>query len=117
MKKIYVSALVIMMAMFLSYCHTAKKAAAAAPAPPVTFEANIQPIVMSACSPCHTPSKGGNKEPLDVYANAKKDVDDILHRIQLNPQDRGFMPMRHPKLDDSTIAVIKKWKDTGLTEK
>ena len=115
MKKFYVSGLLVMMAMFLSYCHTAKKAAAAAPA--VTFQANIQPIVMNSCAPCHVPSKGGNKEALDVYANAKKDVDDILHRIQLNPEERGFMPMRHPKLDDATVATIKQWKDGGLLEK
>ncbi len=114
MKKFYVSSLIVMMAMFLSYCHTAKKAAAAAP---VTYEASIQPIVMSSCAPCHVPSKGGNKEPLDVYANAKKDIDDIIRRVQLNPEERGFMPMRHPKLSDSTITVFKKWKESGLAEK
>ena len=114
MKKFYVSSLIVMMAMFLSYCHTAKKAAAAAP---VTFETGIQPIIMSSCAPCHVPSKGGNKEALDNYANAKKDIDDIIRRVQLNPEERGFMPMRHPKLSDSTITVFKKWKDGGLTEK
>lgn len=116
MKKIYVSSLIVMMAMFLSYCHTAKKAAAPA-APAVTFETNVLPIVMSSCAPCHVPSKGGNKEALDSYANAKKDVDDIIRRIQLAPEERGFMPMRHPKLSDADIAVFKKWKDGGLTEK
>ena len=117
MKKIYVSSLIVMMAMFLSYCHTAKKAAAAAPVAPVTYETSIQPIVMSSCAPCHVPSKGGNKEALDVYANAKKDIDDIIRRVQLNPEERAFMPMRHPKLSDSTIAVFKQWKESGLAEK
>ncbi len=116
MKKFYVSSLMVMMALFLSYCHSAKKVAAAAPAA-VTFETGIQPIILSSCAPCHVPSKGGNKEPLDSYANAKKDIDDIIRRIGMNPEDRGFMPMRHPKLSDSTITVFKKWKESGLAEK
>jgi hypothetical protein len=115
MKKIYVSSLIVMMAVLLSYCHTAKKAAAAPRM--VTYETGIQPIIMNSCTPCHIPSKGGNKEALDNYANAKKDIDGILYRIQLNPDEKGFMPMKHPKLSDSTIAVIKQWKDNGLAEK
>ena len=114
MKKVYVSSLIVMMAMFLSYCHTAKKAAAA---PAVTFEAGVLPVIMSSCAPCHVPSKGGNKEALDNYANAKKDIDDIIRRIQMAPEERGFMPMRHPKLSDSDIAIFKQWKEGGLTEK
>lgn len=115
MKKLYVSSLVVMMAVFLSYCHTAKKAAA--PAPVLTYETSILPIITGSCSPCHIPSKGGNKEAYDNYANVKKDIDDIIRRIQLNPDERGFMPMKHPKLSDSTIAIIKQWKDGGLAEK
>jgi cytochrome c553 len=118
MKKIYVSSLIVMMAVFLSYCHTAKKAATEPPAAAaITYEKSVQPIIMNSCAPCHVPSKGGNKEALDTYANAKKDIDGILHRIQLNPEERGFMPMRHPKLSDSDIAVFKQWKDGGLAEK
>ena len=113
MKKIYVSSLIVMMAILLSYCHTAKKAAATSA---VTYQASIHPIILSSCSPCHVPSKGGNKAAYDVYANAKKDIDGILHRIQLNPDERGFMPAKHPKLSDSTIAVFKKWKESGLAE-
>jgi mono/diheme cytochrome c family protein len=115
MKKIFVSSLMIIMAMFLSYCHTAKKAAAAAPV--VSYESNIQPLIMASCAPCHVPSKGGNKEALDNYGNAKKDIDDIIRRIQLNPDEKGFMPMKHPKMSDADIAVFKAWKETGLTEK
>ena len=116
MKKIYISSIVLMMAFFLSYCHTAKKATAAAPAV-ITYEANVKPIILNSCGPCHVPSKGGNKEALDNYPEAKKDADDILRRIQMTPDQRGFMPMRHPKLSDSTIAVFKAWKDGGLVEK
>ncbi|HMC85616.1 MAG TPA: cytochrome c [Chitinophagaceae bacterium] len=120
MKKIYISTLMVMMALFFSYCHSTKKAAAAAPAAATsafTYEKSVQPILMNSCAPCHIPSKGGNKVALDSYANAKNDVEDILKRIQMAPEDRGFMPMRHPKLSDTDIATIKSWKDGGLIEK
>ena len=64
MKKLYVSSLIVMMAVFLSYCHTAKKAAAAPVASTVTYEGNVKPIIVASCAPCHIPSKGGNKEAL-----------------------------------------------------
>jgi len=115
MKKLYISSIIVMMAVFFSYCHTAKKAAAAPAA--LTYEANIQPIIVGSCSPCHIPAKGGNKEAYDNYANVKKDIDNILRRVQLNPDEKGFMPMKHPKLSDSTIAVLKQWKESGLAEK
>ncbi len=120
MKKLYVSALLVLMAFFLTYCHSAKKATAAAPAPAmaaVTFTSAIQPLMANSCAPCHIPSKGGNKEALDSYNNVKKDIDGILHRIQLNPGERGFMPAMHPKLSDADIATIKQWKDGGMVEK
>ena len=114
MKKVYVSTVIVLMAVFFSYCHSAKKAAAAAP---LSYETGIQPIIVASCSPCHIPAKGGNKEAYDNYANVKKDIDDILHRIQLNPGERGYMPMNHPKLGADTIAIFQKWKDQGLAEK
>lgn len=99
----------------LSNCSTTRKATAATAG--TTYEANVQPIITSYCAPCHVPSKGGNKKPYDNYGNAKADIDDILRRIQLTPGTRGFMPMRHDKLSDSTIAVFVKWKEDGLAEK
>jgi hypothetical protein len=71
---------------------------------------------MNNCSPCHIPAKGGNKKAYDNYGNVKNDIDDIIRRISLNPGDRGFMPFKHAKLSDSTIAVFVKWKADGLAE-
>jgi hypothetical protein len=72
---------------------------------------------MNNCTPCHIPSKGGNKKPYDVYANVKTDIDEMIRRIELNPTDKGFMPFKKAKLHDSTIAVFKKWRADGLLEK
>jgi cytochrome c5 len=103
-----------------SNCHSSKKAAASSSnvvtAPAVSYAVNVKSIVETHCSPCHVPSKGGNKKNLDNYDTLKASIDDVLRRIQLNPTDRGFMPFKNPKLSDSTIAVFKQWHDTGMSQ-
>ncbi len=81
-----------------------------------TYAVNIQPIIEAKCTPCHIPAKGGNKADLSSYAGAKMRIDDMLVRIQLNPDDRGFMPFKHDKLSDAEIALFKKWQSDGLME-
>ncbi len=114
MKKVLVVSTVVISALILSNCSTSKKAASATKS---TFENNVSAVIMSHCSPCHIPAKGGNKEPLDNFANVKKHIDDIIRRIELNPGERGFMPMKRAKLSDSTIAVFTQWKKDGMLEK
>jgi uncharacterized membrane protein len=80
------------------------------------YTAHVQPLIQNHCSPCHIPPKG-NKEALHTYETAKANIDESIKRISLNPGDKGFMPMRHPKLPDSTINVFVKWKEDGLLEK
>ena len=77
--------------------------------------ANIQPIISTSCAPCHIPPQG-NKKPYNTYAAAKEDIDEMIARISKNPGERGFMPMRHPKLSADTIHTFVKWKEDGLLE-
>jgi len=79
------------------------------------YTSDIQPVITQHCSPCHIPPKG-NKEALNTYEAAKKNIDESIRRISLNPTDKGFMPFKHPKLSDSTINVFVKWKEDGLLE-
>ena len=81
-----------------------------------TFEADVLPLIQSKCSPCHIPGQG-NKEPYVTAAAVQKDIDDIIHRIGMQPSEKGFMPMKHPRLSDSTINVFVKWKADGMLEK
>ena len=97
MKKIYVFAGMAILSLGLTYCHSSKKATAAAAAPKVTYAATLAPVIADKCSPCHIPSKGGNKKPYDNYANVKTDIDEIIRRIELNPTDKGFMPFKKPQ--------------------
>ena len=114
----YVFAGIAILSLALTYCSSSKKAAkAAAAAPKATYTSTLSPVMAEKCSPCHFPSKGGNKKAYDNYANVKADIDEIIRRIELNPTDRGFMPFRRPfKLAADTIAVFKKFKEDGALE-
>ena len=122
MKKIYVFAGMAVLALGLTYCSSSKKAAkkaaeAAAAVPKTTYMTHVSTIIAGSCSPCHIPSKGGNKKAYDNYANVKADIDSIIRRIELNPTDRGFMPFKKTeKLPADVIAVFKKFKEDGALE-
>ena len=122
MKKIYVFAGMAVLAFGLTYCSSSKKAAkeaaeAAAAVPKTTYTANLSTVIAGNCTPCHIPSKGGNKKPYDNYANVKADIDSIIRRIELNPTDRGFMPFKKTeKLPADVIAIFKKFREDGALE-
>ncbi|HYM94399.1 MAG TPA: hypothetical protein VET23_09695 [Chitinophagaceae bacterium] len=116
MKKISVFAFLTIVIITLSYCNASKKAVKMPPRK-LNYSTDVSVALETYCTPCHFPAKGGRKKPLDNYAAVNKNIDDILHRIQLNPTDRGFMPDRKPKLSDSIIHVFQQWKTDGLLEK
>lgn len=112
MKKILALSLLLCVMVF-QYCSSSRRIKAS---PKVSYVTNIQPVLQASCTPCHFPP-GGNKKPLNSYAAAKDNIDDIIARIQKNPGEKGFMPMKHPKLPDSTIQLFMRWKNDGLVEK
>jgi len=114
MRKVVI-VLFLFSAVFFQFCSSSKKASKHHEHA-VTYEGNIKPIIVSTCSPCHIEGKG-NKKPLDNYANASANVNDIINRIQKNPDEKGFMPMRHPKLDEATIRQFVAWKEAGTPAK
>ena len=98
----------------LQFCSSSKKAAKAQPM--LTYTTDIQPLIVANCSPCHIPAKGGRVKALDTYGAATANIDSMINRIQRNPDQKGFMPFKHPKLSDSTINVFVQWKKDGLRE-
>lgn len=115
MKKFLLGVFCVATAVFFYNCNSAKKAVATPPAA-LTYDSNLKTVIVSNCSPCHVPSKGGKVKSYENFANTKADIDDIIRRIELSPNEKGFMPFKHPKLSDSTIAVFKKWKADGMLE-
>lgn len=118
MRKLSLILFIGALTMILTYCSSSKKAAQTAVAEPAksTYAANLKTVIEGNCSPCHIPSKGGNKKAYDNFANVKTDIDEMIRRIELAPTERGFMPFKKTKLNDSTIAVFKQWKTDGMLE-
>lgn len=116
MKKFLVVTTVAGALLVFSNCNPGKKAASK-PVPKATYATDLSVVIMNNCVPCHIPAKGGRKKAYDNYASVKTDIDEMIRRIELNPTDKGFMPFKKTeKLNDSTIAVFKKWRDDGLLE-
>jgi len=116
MKKISLVLTVIIVALFAA-CSQKNSASKTPKVIPTTYTTDMMPLIQAKCSPCHVPSKGGNKASFENYESAKKYSGDMLARVQLVPGQRGFMPMKHEKLTAEEIVVIKKWIDQGLLEK
>ena len=116
MKKILLMTGIASVLFVFTQCGPSKKASTTPVVVKTTYSNQVSTVIMGNCVPCHVPSKGGNKKAYDNYANAKTDIDDIIRRVNLNPTDRGFMPFKHAKLPDSTIAVFTKWKADGMPE-
>lgn len=115
MKKLCIL-LLLTLPIILEFCSSSKKATASKVPPKITYDANVQQVMIANCSPCHMPPKGF-KKPYDNYVAVKSDIDDILTRIQEKPGEPGFMPFKHPRMSDSTIQVYVQWKKDGLLEK
>ena len=123
MKKFLIPVGVISLSVIvLAGCHSKKKAmtepssTTAATPSVVSYAVNVKSVVAANCSPCHIPAQGGNKKALDTYDALKANIDDAIRRINLKPTDMGFMPFRHEKLSDSTIAVFTQWRDAGMPQ-
>jgi len=98
----------------LQFCSTTKKAAGKN-IPMLSYQKDISPVIQAHCSPCHFPETG-KKKFLDTYTAAKDNIDSILYRVQLPPDNPKFMPWKSKKepLSDSLIQVFKLWKSQGM---
>jgi hypothetical protein len=114
MKKYTSLALLVFSVFVFSYCNSAKKATATTSKSTVFYETDIRSLVEAKCSPCHIPAKGGRKESLDTYDAVKKNIDDVIRRIEMNPGDPGFMPFKHPKLSEAEIKTFRTWREEGM---
>jgi hypothetical protein len=80
----------------------------------VGFKQDVLTIINAKCSPCHIPENGGNKLELNNYETVKKSIDDIIARIKLKPEDRGFMPFRKQPLSEMEVLTLQRWKEQGM---
>lgn len=101
-------------------CAYTKKDVVQAPciiADSVTYAVQVEPIIRTNCYACH--STGSNiagftldsYASLKVYAKSGQLYGAISHASGYRP-----MPDGGGKLDDCSIATIKKWIDSGMPE-
>jgi hypothetical protein len=114
MRKVSITFTLLAAVLMFQFCSSSKKATAPKVVA-ITYDSNVKPIIMASCAPCHIAGKG-NKKPLDNFTDASSVADDIIARIQKNPEDHGFMPFKHGKLADADIATFVAWKSTGLKQ-
>ncbi len=95
---------------------SAEKSAPAVPK--VTYAADISPLLLGKCTPCHYPAQNGKKEALDTYEAAQKHINDIIARVELPQDDAKFMPfkMKKPALTPDEIALLKNWARGGFAK-
>lgn len=116
MKKIIL--LIALVSVFaLQFCSTSKNAAAnkKKKVPMLSWQTDISPVMQVRCTPCHFPETG-KKKFLDTYTATRDNIDSILYRIQLTPDNPKFMPWKSKKepLSDSLIQVFKLWKEQQM---
>ena len=114
MKKTLILASFIFAAFIFYQCNPARKTSASIPV--TTYTDNVHTLVMNNCSPCHIPEKGGKKKALNNYTAVKDNLPEIIKRIEMHPGEKGFMPFKRDRLNDSTIAVFKAWQAEGMAE-
>ena len=85
--------------------------------PPVSYTADIKPVMERSCTPCHFPEKG-KKEMLDTYEAVAEYINPILRRVQLDPEDEKYMPFKSkkPALTAEEIDTFKRWAAQGTPE-
>ena len=120
MKQIAVIIGLCSLTILFTYCGGSKKTQASVsqqiPVAKVNYEDSLKPVIVATCSPCHTPGRGQLPSYLTA-ATTQKDINDILQRIQLQPNERGFMPMKGHRLSDTAINLFKHWKEEGFVVK
>lgn len=83
----------------------------------VTYSENVRPIIQSNCIRCHQePPINGAPMPLIDYDKVKQAILErgLLDRISRAQGSQGLMPNGGPRLSQTNIDIIKKWRAQGF---
>lgn len=85
--------------------------------PEVTY-ADISPILLRSCSPCHYPDQDGKLLALDSYTQVKKHLSKMLRRVELPQDNPKFMPyeLQREALSADEITRLKNWAQGGYRQ-
>ena len=86
---------------------------AAVQSQPMSFKADIAPILVQKCQSCHGPKKAKGKYRLDTFNRAlMPGSDELLFRVSTDDEDERMPPEGDP-LSPAQVALFKKWTSEG----
>ncbi len=85
---------------------------------PVVMYADIHTILERSCSPCHFPDEEGGLLALDNFKTVKKNLAEVIKRVELPQNNVGFMPLEMKKeaLTKEEILMLKNWAWGGYRQ-
>ncbi|MEM7011659.1 MAG: c-type cytochrome domain-containing protein [Verrucomicrobiota bacterium] len=87
--------------------------ASTAAAEPVSFKADIAPILLEKCQSCHGPNKAKGKYRVDTYQyTIEAGGAEIHYRVSTDDEDDVMPPDADP-LSPQQIALFQRWMDEG----
>ncbi|MGQ9863315.1 MAG: c-type cytochrome domain-containing protein [Bacteroidia bacterium] len=84
----------------------------------VTYQNTIAEIMTQHCTSCHNANNASHGIRLDTYQGVKaaQERDGKLYSSMIWDGNAKKMPPNGSKLDDCTLARIKKWIDDGMPQ-
>lgn len=85
---------------------------------PLVTYADVSPILLRSCAPCHYPDQDGGVLAFNTYPTAKKHLSKMLRRVQLPQDNHRFMPYELQKeaLSAEEIEQLKNWARGGYRQ-
>ena len=82
---------------------------------PVSFKADLAPILLNQCQSCHGPKKSKGGYRVDTFERAMEVGFDELHYRMVTDDDDEIMPPDADPLPAELIALFKRWQEEGET--
>ena len=82
---------------------------------PVSFKADLAPILLNQCQSCHGPKKSKGGYRVDTFERAMKVGFDELHYRMVTDDEDEIMPPNADPLPVEQIALFMRWQKEGET--
>ena len=82
---------------------------------PVSFKADLAPILLNQCQSCHGPKKSKGGYRVDTFERAMEVGFDELHYRMVTDDEDEIMPPDADQLPAELIALFKRWQEEGET--
>ena len=82
---------------------------------PVSFKADLAPILLNQCQSCHGPKKSKGGYRVDTFEHALKVGFDELHYRMVTDDEDEIMPPNADPLPAEQIALFMRWQKEGET--